>query len=370
MANPGASAPSSYTVNYDALLTTTLFNYRPVMVDNIFKANAFLAALKKYGGIRYVNGGERIQELLMYEANDTFHTYKGYNTLVVKPQEGMTSAFFEWVEIGGTITISRREKRQNSGESAILNLLEQKVKQAEMSIKAKVNQQILQGTVSAATFVPGTDTVTGALELNPLGYFLPKDPTADPVSGGNLGNISRSTYAWWRPRVAPFDTTVSTNKDFALSVSNWSGLKVGLHRMYNYTSRGADGSAANLVVTHQEIAESYENALDALKRYTDDGLASMGFDNVKLKGATLVWDELVPDIDNGTTALTEGTAFFLNTEFFKLCIDKETDFITTPFVEPENQTASTAKVLFMGQTTVNNIRKHGCCYGIDIDMTS
>lgn len=27
-----ASAPSQHTINYDALLSTTLFNYRPVMV--------------------------------------------------------------------------------------------------------------------------------------------------------------------------------------------------------------------------------------------------------------------------------------------------------------------------------------------------
>ena len=78
MATIGATAPSSNTVNYDALLTATLFNYRPVMVDNIFKSSAALAALRKYGGIRYVDGGERIQELLMYGSNDTFKSYRGY----------------------------------------------------------------------------------------------------------------------------------------------------------------------------------------------------------------------------------------------------------------------------------------------------
>ena len=47
------------------------------MVDNIFKSNALLAALKKYGGIDYVDGGERIRKLLMYEENDTFKSYRG-----------------------------------------------------------------------------------------------------------------------------------------------------------------------------------------------------------------------------------------------------------------------------------------------------
>src|SRR5512147_2022342 len=104
MATIGASAPSSNTIYYDSLLSTTLFAYRPKMVDNIFKSNAFLAALRKYDGIRYQDGGERIQELLMYEENDTFNSYKGYETITVKPQDGITSAFYEWTEIAGTIS--------------------------------------------------------------------------------------------------------------------------------------------------------------------------------------------------------------------------------------------------------------------------
>ena len=95
--------------------------------------------------------GERIAQPLMYEENDTFKSYSGYEILTVKPQDGMTTAFFPWKEIGGTISISRLEERKNSGEAALLKLLEKKIMQAEMSIKAKVNQQLLQGTVDTAT---------------------------------------------------------------------------------------------------------------------------------------------------------------------------------------------------------------------------
>src|SRR5512135_1918826 len=155
MSNPGASAPSSYTVNYDALLSTTLFAYRKKLVDNIFKFNAFLAALKSKDGIEYQDGGERVAQPLMYELNDTVASYKGYETLTVKPQDGITTAFFEWSEIGATISISRREERMNSGEAALLKLLEKKIMQCEMSIKAAVNQQLIQGTASTRSFVPG-----------------------------------------------------------------------------------------------------------------------------------------------------------------------------------------------------------------------
>jgi hypothetical protein len=366
MATLGASAPSQNTVNYDALLSTTLSAYRPTLVDNIFKANAFLAGLKAYGGIDYQGGGERVQVPLMYEQNDTFKSYSGYTQLSVKPQDGISSAFFPWTEIGGTITISRREERQNSGEAALLKLLESKIMQAEMSIKATVNQQLIQGTVSSSTFVPGNDS----LDLFPLGYFLRYAPNTDPVSGGNVGNIAAATYSWWRPNIATFGGSAATGHKFGLTVTTYAGLKVALYRLYNYTSRGADGSAANLIVTNQETYETYENSLDTQKQYMDESLATMGFTNVKLKGATMVWDELVPDLYTGTAALTTGTAFFLNTKFYKLIIDKETDFVTTQFVEPENQTAKTAKVLFMGQATVSNPRKLGMASRISLSIVA
>jgi len=355
MANPGSSAPSSYTVNYDALLSTTLFAYRQKLVDNIFKFNAFLAALKQKDGIEYQDGGERVAQPLMYELNDTVASYKGYETLTIKPQDGITTAFYEWTEIGATISISRREERQNSGEAALLKLLEKKIMQCEMSIKAAVNQQLVQGTVSAATFVPGNS----AKDLLPLGYFLRYAPNTDPTVGGNVGNIPAATYSWWRPNVCTLGGSAATGHQFGLTVTTYAGLKVGLHRLYNFCQRGADGSAPNLVLCDQVTYETYENALDQQVRYTDQNLGDMGFQNIKLKGATMVWDELVPDLYTGTTALTTGSAFFLNTQFYKLVIDKSTDFVTTPFVEPENQSAKTAKVLFMGQATVSNPRKLG-----------
>ncbi len=116
--------------------------------------------------------------------------------------------------------------------------------------------------------------------------------------------------------------------------------------------------------------ETYENALDEKVRYTNTKLADMGFDNIKLRGATAIWDEQVPDMGNGTVAVTTGTVFLLNTKFYKIIIDSETDIITTPFVEPENQTVRTAKILFMGNAAVSNLRKHAVGYDISLSIVS
>lgn len=355
MSTIGSTAPSQNTINYDALLSTTLFAYREKMVDNIFKSSGFLALLRKNGGIEYQNGGERIAQPLMYETNSTVKSYSGYEPLNTQPQDGMTTAFYPWCEIGGTITISRLEERKNSGEAALLRLLEQKTRQAEMSLKQAVNTQLIQGTVSSATFVPGNS----AKDMFPLGYFLRKVTSTDPTTGGNVGNISGSTYSWWRHRVGDFYGQSTTNADFNVSVSTRAGLKMYLYRLWNFCSRGGDGSGPDIILMDQVSYETYEMALDASLQYRDQSMADLGFDSIKLKGGTCIWDELVPDMGSGTVAITYGSCFMLNTKFYKLVIDSETDFVTTPFIEPENQTAKVAKILFMGNATVSNMRKQG-----------
>lgn len=375
MSNVGnSSAPSSNTVYYDSLLTSTLdaFVGSGALFDNIFKDSAFLAALRMNDAVIKQNGGERVRVPLMYGQNSTVKGHRGYDVIDTTPQDGDTTAFYEWAEIAGSISISRREERQNSGEAAILNLLQNKIKQAQMTMGEVLNKQLVQGSLSGTEFVPYVvdSQIKG---LYPLGYFLRKDNTANPAAGGNVGNISASANSWWRHQTAVADNaSADTGNAFALNVSTYKGLAVALRRLHNHCSKGT-GGAPNLGLLDQVSFETYENALDDKVRYANTRMADMGFDNIKLRGATLLWDEQVPSLDNGKLpgeGSYSGTAFLLNTNFYKLIIDSETDIITTPFVEPENQTAKTAKVLFMGQAAVSNLRKHGVLYAISQSIVS
>jgi hypothetical protein len=282
-----SGAPSSNTTYYDALLSTTLQAHRKTMVDNIFKEKSFLAYLKMVGAKTTQDGGERVSVPLMYGDNDTIATHGGYSVIDTTPQDGMTTAFFEWAEIAGTISISRKEERQNSGEGRLLNLLEKKTQQAEMTMSEKLNSDMVRGTVNTATFVPD-QAEDGSYGVLPLGYFLPKNNTADPLVGGNAGNISRNSYSWWRHITAVADNgTKDTGNSFALSVSTYKGLVVALRRLYYYCSRGT-GGAPDLGLMDQVSYETYENALDEKVRYMNTKMADMGFDNIKLKGATIL----------------------------------------------------------------------------------
>ena len=88
-------APSTNTVYYDALLSTTLDAYvgSGSMFDNIFKDSAFLAALRLNDAVQMQGGGERIRAPLMYGKDSTIKSYANYDVLDTTPQDGFTTAY-------------------------------------------------------------------------------------------------------------------------------------------------------------------------------------------------------------------------------------------------------------------------------------
>jgi len=135
-------APSTETRTWDAIVTTTYDAYRTTLIDNIFKSNPAMMEFKRAGGTRTEDGGVQIIEPLMYGKNSTIRSYEGYEVIDTTPQEGLTSAIFPWAQVAGSITLSRKERRQNSGKHQIINLVSAKIKQAEMSMQERFSEYL------------------------------------------------------------------------------------------------------------------------------------------------------------------------------------------------------------------------------------
>lgn len=374
--------PSSRTINYDAVLSLSFENVREGLFDNIFTSSSFLSALygawgkksRKKKGIRMVNGGERIRCQLMYGKNTTVKSYSGYDQLDVTPQDGITAAFFTWRQIAGSVAISRKEERQNAGESKIRDLLQAKIQQLELSLRDEVNEQLLGKTVAAGVWSAG-DGMSASTDLDPLPHIIPKDP------GGSVsvGNINQNTYSWWRPKAVDGRSTHAArghNADRGFgSITTWILLQAAMRWIYNACGRGG-GGFPDVVLADQLTYESYEASMYDKHRYTNDtsGPVSLGYESIRFKAADMIWDEMMPDIESGyaydSASWTYGTLMFLNTDFLELVIDSATDFITTPFVRPENQDARVSQILAMMNLTAMNRRKLGIIYGITVPLTA
>jgi hypothetical protein len=373
-----AGEPSSLTDAYGALLTTTLRAMQPKIHDNITKGNRYVAYMDMRGRVRKQNGGERVKVGLMHAQNSTADIYSGYGVLDTTPQDGITSAFYEWAQISVSIAISRKEERQNSGQSQIIDLLQTKIDQAESTARELLNNCIVSGRIISSSASGQFLANIGRLDSGASGPLpLPALIDANASRSVSIGNINGNTYSFWR-NVADSSTA-----------SSYAGLKQEMNGTYNDCSKG-QGGFPDLMLGDQVAWETYFNSLQSQERYqvTDkrvvDVLGGMngGDDLLKFRGATFIWDEAVPDVETNATVVpptiggdTVGTAstsniFFLNANAIEIVVDSETDWISTPMVRPENQDARVGQLLWMGAHCIKNRRKLGVLYGISRSITS
>ena len=120
------------------------------------KNNALLNRLKRKGKVKTVSGGRTIVQELEYAENGTYKRYSGYEVLNISPSDVFTGAEYNYAQSAVAVSISGLEMIQNSGEEAIIDLLESRIANAEkllaqMGEKAKkdaeFNRLIAEGDV-------------------------------------------------------------------------------------------------------------------------------------------------------------------------------------------------------------------------------
>lgn len=346
--------PASFTYNFDSLLSTTLMNMHATVYDNIFNAIPFFWWIHEKGRKKVEDGGERIVLPLQYGKNTTIKAMaSGYSIVDTTPQDNMTSCYWMWKEIAGSITISHKELRQNSGKHKIINLLQAKIDEAQLSFQEIMTHQALSIT-----------TTSPAAELDPIGHLIQKSPSATSTVGG----IAQGTYAWWRNQIK------------SSSATTWKAFLAEMMTLYNSCSKGAGQGRRDfpdMILCNQGYHETVENAYRDKVTIYDTKAADLGFGGIKFKGATLLWDEYVPDVQTGTDVTDPDTytwsydsAYYLNSKYIWMYVDKEGDLALGPFIQPENQKAKTAIVYFMGNLCSSNRRKLGVHFNCSKTITS
>jgi hypothetical protein len=299
--------------NFDAILTTTLANYRDQLTDNVFSARPLTYHLMNKGRIRMLNGGSKIVEPLVHGLNTTVAAYSGYDTISLTPQTGISAAEFDWKQYAASIAISGIEEAKNNGEQEVINLLEAKIMQAEESMREGFNQMFFaDGSASNA--------------WNGLGNLIETGNTVGGINSATAGN------EYWR--------SYEENTAGALTLAQMATA-------YNSVSVGNDHP--DMVLTTQTLFEKYESLLQPQLRYTDTKTADAGFQNLLFKSAPVTFDVHAP----------AGTMFFINSKYLSLVGHSGKWFENTAFVRPENMDARYALILCYGNLTVRNRKRQG-----------
>lgn len=302
--------------NVDELLTTSLVNMIPGIRDNIFKSNPVFKWLYegKGGGKMRKKGGVALSHAEMYAKNTTALAYQRYDTLDTTPQDGLTRDQWLWAQYAATVTIDGfTERIANAGDSKIEDIMETKKMQAEESLSLLLEQHLFQA-------VPGPKDIQSLVTV---------------ISGsGTVGGINGTTNTWWASQ-----TTASGS--FAAQGRS------DLTNLWNLVSVQNPVGGPEMLVSDQNSFQYYESSLVAQERFTDNKMVDIGIINLKFKNTPWTWSP------QGTS----GVIYLVHSKGLEFIVNSDTDFMVTPFVNPTNQDARTAKILLACSNTTGNRRK-------------
>lgn len=275
-----------------------------------------------------VNGGRTIVQELEYAENGTYKRYSGYEALNISPSDVFTGAEFNYAQSAVAVSISGLEMIQNSGEEAIIDLLESRIANAEKTMANNTSGDCYSdGTADGGRQIGGLQALVAATNTN------------------TVGGINAGTYSFWQNTAFSGVTTGGA----ATSTAN---IQSYMNRVYVQQRRGAD--APDLLIADNNYWRFYLESLQAIQRIASDSEASAGFMSLKYMNADVVLDGGYQGSSGGAPS---NTMYFLNTDYIFLRP------ASGRFFEPlgderfaVNQDAMVKLIGFAGNMTVSNRR--------------
>ena len=268
-----------------------------------------------------VDGGVSIVYPLIKGDQDAGGFYLGQAALNTLQTDQETLVEYRWQNIYEPIQLSRDEERINSGAAhRIIDLVGEKIERSELAIQRRTEQALSTSVVGANNLID--------LELL--------------VNTGTLGTVAGATDTFWQ-------ATVTASGSFA--AQGLTDMSTGTYTV----SSAADVDRPTVYFTNKTIFQFFEQTRLPLERIQNGNFTfNAGAVNLTFKGIPVTYGNFV----------ATGILLGLNLSYIDLVVDSETDFILTPFVMPVNQTAKVAFILWRGNQTTTNRRRHFKLTGI------
>jgi len=309
-------APST---TFTEMVSTTLRNTSKEVVDNVSNNNALLSFLKKRGNIRTEDGGYEIALPVEYAENGTTQRYSGLDPLNIGGSDVITTAKYDWCQIALNVVASGREIRMNSGENAMIKLAKAKAANAKHTASNFLATDLYSSGASAN-------------QIGGLGLLVSTDGT------GTVGGIVAGTdQTWWKNKFSELAGTTTWTK---------STIKGQMNALWYQLVRGMD--KPDLLVSSHDFYAAYEEALQDLQRYQDSASAAAGFESLKYKSASIIFDS------NTNFATTAEKMYFLNTQYLYLIQHSEAKWTQDDEKRPVNQDAVVVPMYWMGNLVCSN----------------
>jgi hypothetical protein len=246
----------------------------------------------------------------------------GYEALDITPSDVFTAAEFNLKQAAVAVMMSGLEMLQNDGNEAVIDLLESRIENAEITMKNNISNDIYSD-----------GTADGGRQIGGLQLLVSDAGT------GTVGGIISGSWPFWQNYVFDFSgnslTPGSTTIQQAMNTA-WLAL-----------SRNRD--KPDLIVADNVYFNYYWTSLQSIQRITNDDMAKAGFTNLKFMNA-----DVVPDGAKGGDA-PGSHMYFLNTDHISLRPHAKRNFVPlSPDRYSTNQDAMVKLTAFAGNMTVRN----------------
>lgn len=287
--------------------------YLPGLIDLFFNSNPLWIRLASRERV-ILDGADLIRQPILYDRLNAA-SYSGLDTFDITRRPTKTVMMFDWSQYMCNLTVDGRTILKTSGSGTrILDLVEAEMETARMT---------LADLLGADLYLDGTGNNSKAL----LGLIAAVDSGTNVASYGGINRNDGSVQA-----TAVQGNVNTTGGTLSLSLVN--------------TAMGTATIQPNrpdLLVTTQTLWNRFWERSQPAQREPAgpgfDDLARVGFTAVNFNGAAVVVDSHV----------ASGNLWLLNSDYFKLIVHRDRDFIFTGFQKPTNQDAMLGQILWAGQ---------------------
>jgi len=265
--------------------------------DGIINASILLSYLKMKNRIDVMDGGLEVV-MPVITARNTNLGWQGHEATMTSFLQNPADALRYEIQTyaGCAVVINKKHEAQNKGKAMIKNFATTLLDQAKSTITNDFNSAFWAS--SKADYYPES---------------IPSLISATPTAG-TIGGQTRSTNKAYQ------------NKTYTSTVSD-IGSEAGIAALTSQilSSRVSASDKVDLVIMNDARFSSLSGFLDTERRYTDNQtMTNLGFDNVKVLGATVVAE--TSETLNSENTITANYVYGINSNYMKLKVLKDGNF--------------------------------------------
>lgn len=306
------------------IVATTWENRAKKPSDLVSDNIPLLAAMKKRGLVRTINGGRVIWEDARFQQNAYVQSINPTEEIALGYNQTITGFEYSPKIIVVPVVINAMEKAQNQGDAQFLDLLEQRMIVAEDSLMNTMEAQL-----------QGDGTGSGGKAFAGIQAYISTTP-----STGEYGGVSRVSYTSVRNSAVDAPATFTGATDS-------SNIESRLRYCKNLVFRNG---GPELLLAGQTYYNAICDAASAKQRITQDKeMTELGFENVKTEGMTAVLAN--GKVFSGLSHIANDRAYGIRLDTLSLKMYKNYNFQPVQERVSVNQLIDVAITVGIGQLT-------------------